>query len=87
MNYEPAVVVGVIIGLSEILKGLKIPTKYIPIFNVVVGVGIMFLGDLSVGHTILTGVIIGLTASRLYDLVGKPIRERITRKETTEPII
>lgn len=66
---EFGVIVAVIIGLSQVIKdATPIPTKYLPLINLVIGVifGSIFLtGDLKTN--ILQGIIIGLTASGLFD--------------------
>jgi hypothetical protein len=67
---EVSLLVAIILSLSEILKRYKyIPKRFIPLFNIVVGIGagVVFLdGDLKTN--ILHGLIVGLTASGAFDL-------------------
>ena len=64
---ELGVLVAVIIGTAEIAKGLGAKPKYIPLFNLVFG---LILSAFIVGfnqEALLQGVIIGLSASGIYD--------------------
>lgn len=80
MQIEPIVIVGVIVALGEILKGFKVPSKFIPVFNMAIGVGAsLALNNGSLIFDIFEGVVLGLTASGLYDLAGKPIRNAIVK--------
>jgi len=57
-------------GIAEVLKKLGVPTKYIPIINVIIGVAIgVFFNWGNLLYGILSGITIGLTASGLYDTV------------------
>ena len=63
-------IIPLINALAEILKKLGLDTKYIPLFNVIVGLllGVIFnSGNWLYG--IISGITIGLTASGLYDAV------------------
>jgi hypothetical protein len=68
---ELGVVIAVLIGLGQIAKQLGLPTKYIPVMNLVLGVAVGLLGGLGTDFTILeqiiSGAVVGLTASGLYD--------------------
>jgi hypothetical protein len=57
-------------GLAELLKKLGLDVKYIPLFNVIIGLalGIVFNWG-NVFYGIIAGITIGLTASGLYDAV------------------
>ena len=67
--YELAAIVGIIMALSEIIKqSTPLKSKYLPLVNL--GLGLlsgMFLLSGSVEEKVLTGIIIGLSASGLYD--------------------
>lgn len=70
MVIDIALIVTVIIALGEIIKKMEVlPVKYLPIINVVLGVvaGIVYL-DGAIEETVLQGLIIGLTASGVFDL-------------------
>lgn len=65
---EKSVMVAVIIGVSELVKKLGVPPKFLPLVNVGLGViGSFFLHDGELVGRIVQGVIIGLSASGLYD--------------------
>ena len=72
--------IGVIVGLVELVKYLGVPKKVLPVVTLVLGVigGIFYLfpGDLKAG--LLMGVIIGLAASGFYSsgktVIGKDVK-------------
>lgn len=65
--FEIASIIAVIVGLGQLAK-MYMPQKYIPILSLVLGIvfGVFFL-DSSLQEQIFTGIIIGLSASGLYD--------------------
>jgi hypothetical protein len=65
---ELGVLIAVLIGVSQVAKGLGLSAKFIPALNLVLGIGAGFLvSDLSIAESLITGAIIGLSASGLYD--------------------
>jgi hypothetical protein len=68
MLIEMSVLVAVIIGLSEIIKGFGLNAKFIPVINLVFGVigGIVYLYPYDIKMAVFYGIIAGLTASGLY---------------------
>jgi len=57
-------------AVAEVLKKIGLPTKYIPLVNVVFGVAIgVFFNWGNLFYGVISGVTIGLTASGLYDTV------------------
>lgn len=65
---EMAAFIAIVVGLSQITKNIGLANKYIPLLNLLFGVvlGISFLtGDIKAN--VLQGLIIGLSASGLYD--------------------
>lgn len=62
------VLIPLIIGLVELLKGVGLPKRYLPvaslIFGIAVGVFYVYPDDLKGG--ILVGIMLGLSASGLY---------------------
>lgn len=68
MEYTDVLLIGVIIGLVELLKFLDVPKKILPLASIALGLagGIFYIypGDLKAG--ILTGLIMGLAASGFY---------------------
>ena len=68
MEYTDILLVGVIFGLVALLKYLNVPSRALPIaslaFGLLGGIFYLFPGDLKAG--ILTGIIMGLSASGFY---------------------
>lgn len=65
---EIAAFIAIVVGLSQITKNVGLANKYIPLLNLAFGVmlGVSFLsGDIKAN--VLQGLIIGLSASGLYD--------------------
>ncbi|WP_312498309.1 holin [Bacillus luti] len=63
-----AVMIGIVVGLSQIVKTIGLQTKYVPLLNLTLGIvlGVLFLnGDIKA--TVFQGILIGLSASGLFD--------------------
>ncbi|KAA0784630.1 MULTISPECIES: holin [Bacillus] len=65
---EITAIIGVVVGLSQIAKTNGLQTKYIPILNLTLGImlGVLFLSQ-DIKMNIFQGMIIGLSASGLFD--------------------
>lgn len=66
---EIGIVIAVIVGLNELIKGaFDIPTRYLPLISLLLGViaGVFYL-DGNLAESIFQGIIIGLSASGLFD--------------------
>lgn len=63
-----AVIIGIVIGLSQITKTIGLQTKYVPLLNLTLGtvLGVLFL-DGDIKTNVFQGIIIGLSASGLFD--------------------
>ncbi|GMR66498.1 holin [Bacillus basilensis] len=63
-----AVMIGIVVGLSQIVKTVGLQTKYIPLLNLTLGIvlGVLFL-DGDIKTNVFQGIIIGLSASGLFD--------------------
>ncbi|HHK5535004.1 TPA: holin [Bacillus mobilis] len=63
-----AVMIGIVVGLSQIVKAIGLQTKYIPLLNLTLGIvlGVLFL-DGDIKTNVFQGIIIGLSASGLFD--------------------
>ncbi|TEA53213.1 holin [Bacillus sp. BH2] len=63
-----AVMIGIVVGLSQISKTIGLQTKYVPLLNVTLGIvlGVLFL-DGDIKTNVFQGIIIGLSASGLFD--------------------
>lgn len=57
----PIAQVGLIIGLAEIVKKLGLDSKYIPLFDIAIGMlsGVGIYG-IAYGHGIINGILLGL---------------------------
>lgn len=74
---EITVIIAVIIGLGQILKQVGVPNKFLPVISLVLGIigGVFFGGAETMEGNIMTGLMIGLSASGLYD------QTKIVKKE------
>ncbi|MGH0943757.1 holin [Bacillus mycoides] len=63
-----AVMIGIVVGLSQIVKTVGLQTKYVPLLNLTLGIvlGVLFLGG-DIKTNVFQGIIIGLSASGLFD--------------------
>ncbi|MEK4502810.1 MULTISPECIES: holin [unclassified Bacillus (in: firmicutes)] len=63
-----AVIIGIVVGLSQIVKTIGLQTKYVPLLNLTLGIvlGVLFL-DGDIKTNVFQGIIIGLSASGLFD--------------------
>ena len=73
---EIAILVAIVVGLTEVIKKTGMPTKYLPFVALVIGVLLGYGTDGTDG--ILNGIIMGLVASGSYD-VGKFAVKRIKK--------
>jgi len=64
-----ATLIPIIVGLSQVLKNIGLPGKYIPLLNIVLGIAISLLAfeNLAWNEQILQGLIVGLSAGGIYD--------------------
>ncbi|PEE67124.1 holin [Bacillus thuringiensis] len=65
---EITAMIGVVVGISQIAKKTGLQTKYIPLFNLTLGItlGVLFLSQ-DIKMNLFQGMIIGLSASGLFD--------------------
>ncbi|MEC2869320.1 holin [Bacillus bombysepticus] len=63
-----AVMIGIVVGFSQIAKTVGLQTKYVPLLNITLGIvlGVLFLGG-EIKTNVFQGIIIGLSASGLFD--------------------
>ncbi|HHZ5402517.1 TPA: holin [Bacillus cereus] len=63
-----AVMIGIVVGLSQIVKTIGLQTKYVPLLNLTLGIvlSVLFL-DGDIKTNVFQGIIIGLSASGLFD--------------------
>lgn len=67
--YEAAFVVGVIMALTQFVKGY-IPGRYTPLVTLVLGIvaGIMYLPNAGIQEGIMNGIIVALSANGMFDV-------------------
>ncbi|MED2841262.1 holin [Bacillus wiedmannii] len=77
---EITAMIGIVVGVSQIAKTTGLQTKYIPLFNLTLGItlGVLFLSQ-DIKSNILQGIIMGLSASGLFDHT-KIIKKDANRK-------
>ncbi|EJQ54853.1 hypothetical protein IEI_01322 [Bacillus wiedmannii] len=66
--FEITVMIGIVVGLSQVAKTIGLQTKYVPLLNLTLGItlGVLFLSQ-DIKTNIFQGIIIGLSASGLFD--------------------
>ncbi|MBJ7945080.1 holin [Bacillus cereus group sp. N24] len=66
--FEITVMIGVVVGLSQIAKTVGMQIKYVPLLNLTLGItlGVLFLSQ-DIKTNVFQGTIIGLSASGLFD--------------------
>lgn len=68
---EEAVILAIVVGLTEVAKRVGLVGRIVPVFAVVVGIGVAFIANLGGAWDVaLQGLIAGLTAIGAYE-VGK----------------
>ena len=74
---EPAIIIAIIVGLTEVLKRLfKLNKRYVPALAVALGLAIMLISGFgNYGYVILTGIIYGLSAVGLFSGVKNTIKK------------
>jgi hypothetical protein len=67
-NEDGLIIVPVIMAVSEMIKGLGFPTKFIPLINLALGLlaGFFAVPTESIVSSVVTGLVLGLSASGLY---------------------
>lgn len=72
----------IIIGLLEIVKMFKVPTKYIPLISLAIGIlmGIFFIAPGEYPKAILLGIQLGLAAVGLHSGVKHALEKNDDKK-------
>jgi len=76
---ETTIAIAVVVGVVEAIKrALNVDSKYIPLVSLVFAIffAIIFKGDMKLAETIFTGIIVGLSASGLWDVSVKSIMQK-----------
>lgn len=66
---ELGLVIAVLVGLSQVAKQMGLPSKYVPLLNLVLGLLFALFGgvDGTILEQIVAGAMVGLSASGLFD--------------------
>ena len=68
---EETIILAIVVGLTEVAKRVGLVGRIVPVFAVVVGIGVAFIANLGGAWDVaLQGLIAGLTAIGAYE-VGK----------------
>ena len=66
-----AIILAIVVGMTQVVKVIGLPQRIVPLFAMLVGVGVAFVANLGGNwEVVLQGVIVGLTAIGCYE-VGK----------------
>ncbi|WBW95793.1 holin [Oceanirhabdus sp. W0125-5] len=67
-TYEGIALIPIVTILVNIIKGTGVPTKFLPLISLCIGVvfGILFVGNGDIKNGVLAGIVIGISASGLY---------------------
>lgn len=78
MQFEYATLVAGIVGTNELLKRLGLPSRYIPVVSLALGIVVshFFVGAETLHETIFLGIVFGLASNGLFD-VTKVFRSRL----------
>ncbi len=68
-----AVLSGITLGITELIKKIGIDTKWAPLISIITGVGLAWLAGYKMPNFIFAGLVMGLTASGLYSGTKKTI--------------
>jgi hypothetical protein len=64
---EISITIALVIGITEVIKrAFKLNSRFAPAISLLLGIGIMFLGEYPIKETLLAGLTVGLMASGLY---------------------
>jgi len=68
---EEAIILAIVVGLTEVAKRVGLVERIVPLFAIVMGIGVAFIANLGGAWDVaLQGLIAGLTAIGAYE-VGK----------------
>lgn len=71
---ELSMLVGIIIGICQVVKGL-VPSRFMPVISLLLGVVVgTSLIEGPVQHKVFYGIALGLAACGLFDVAKLPLR-------------
>ncbi len=66
---EVGYIVAIVIGVCQALKFANFPTRFMPLLAIALGIGGAFIfGDTPASLEIISGIVLGLASSGLYDV-------------------
>lgn len=73
---ETTIAIAIVVGITEVIKKASgLNSRYAPLLSLIVGIATIFIGgDLPVRDSMMTGIIVGLSASGLYGGVKKTVK-------------
>jgi len=69
-----AALIPVVVAITQAIKKAGIASRFIPLLSIVLGIAIVWVTDLSAGFQLLEGIVIGTSASGLYDVGTKTVK-------------
>ncbi|MCL1951152.1 MAG: hypothetical protein FWF59_15635 [Turicibacter sp.] len=78
---QVATLIPMIVGISQVIKNMGCPGKWIPLINLFIGVALSFLvfHGLQWHEQIMQGLVVGLSAGGIYDQ-SKNLNETFTKQ-------
>ena len=76
---ETTLIIALVVGIVEVFKrAIPFPSNITPLVSLVTGVVlvILFKGDMAITESVFTGLVVGLSASGLYDTTTKSILQK-----------
>lgn len=67
--------VAIVLGLTEVVKRIGLPKRYVPAFAVALGAGVQMLMTGVTSQAILAGVVTGLVSCGLYAGVKTTVKK------------
>lgn len=74
--------IAIVLGLTELIKQLGVPSRFCQLASLAIGIVIAFLVDGITTTSILSGIVYGLSASGLYSGGKTTIKELISPPAT-----
>ena len=76
MEFQNATLIPIILGITELIKKIGLPSQYAPLFSLGLGIGLTYILGTTGPQMIINGLILGLSASGLYS-TGKTGAEKL----------
>ena len=82
MEFNIPIFVALIIGLTEVLKRVGLPVRFLPLSAILLGLLFSFLGNVggSLSANLFVGLALGLSGCGLFDFGKVTIAGKVTEK-------